>query len=103
MSKKVPLKTNENGIVGKPAEPTVAPGGSVAAAACVAGARRRRAAALDADEPTRTADRAGGGAARPPAAAWRAAARGRAGPGRRRRDLQRAEVDARQCAADWSW
>src|SRR6188472_3610729 len=38
MSKKEPLKTNENGIVGKPAEPTVAPGGSVAAAACVAGA-----------------------------------------------------------------
>ena len=33
-----PLKTNENGIVGKPAEPTVAPGGSVAADACVAGA-----------------------------------------------------------------
>src|SRR3954465_11654963 len=38
MSKKVPLKTNEKGMVGKPAEPTVAPGGSVAAAACVAGA-----------------------------------------------------------------
>src|ERR671939_188926 len=38
MSKKLPLKTNANGMVGKPAEPTVAPGGSVAVAACVAGA-----------------------------------------------------------------
>ena len=38
MSKNVPLKTKEKGIVGKPAEPTVAPGGSVAAAAWVAGA-----------------------------------------------------------------
>jgi hypothetical protein len=38
MSKNEPLKTNENGIVGKPAEPTVAPGGSDAAAAWVAGA-----------------------------------------------------------------
>ena len=54
MSKKLPLKTNENGIVGKPAEPTAAPGGSVAAAACVAGAggragvsRRRRARRAD--------------------------------------------------------
>ena len=42
MSKKLPLKRKENGIVGKPAEPTVAPGGSVAAAACVAGGRRVR-------------------------------------------------------------
>src|SRR5262245_48953254 len=38
MSKNEPLKTNEKGIVGKPAEPTAAPGGSVAAEACVAGA-----------------------------------------------------------------
>ena len=56
MSKKVPLKTKENGMVGKPAEPTVAPGGSVAAAACVAGAATRaaaapEAAAVEADEP----------------------------------------------------
>ena len=38
MSKKLPVNWNTNGMVGKPAEPTVAPGGSVAAAACVAGA-----------------------------------------------------------------
>jgi hypothetical protein len=38
MSKKLPLKTNENGMVGKPAEPTAAPGGRDAVAACVAGA-----------------------------------------------------------------
>ena len=38
MSKKLPVKRKVNGMVGKPAEPTVAPGGSVAAAAWVAGA-----------------------------------------------------------------
>jgi hypothetical protein len=37
MSKKLPSKTNENGIVGNPAEPTVEPGGRPAAADCVAG------------------------------------------------------------------
>src|SRR4051794_20596467 len=36
MSKKLPSNTNENGIVGKPAEPTVEPGGRPAAADCVA-------------------------------------------------------------------
>ena len=38
MSKKLPVKRKVNGMVGKPAEPTVAPGGRVAAAAWVAGA-----------------------------------------------------------------
>src|SRR5690349_15417988 len=38
MSKNEPLKTKENGIVGKPAEPTSAPGGSAVTAAWVAGA-----------------------------------------------------------------
>src|ERR671936_128224 len=38
MSKNEPLKTKENGIVGNPAAPTVAPGGRVAADAWVAGA-----------------------------------------------------------------
>ena len=38
MSKYLPSKVNVNGIVGKPAGPTVAPGGSAAAASCVAGA-----------------------------------------------------------------
>src|SRR4029453_8247998 len=37
MSKKVPSKTKAKGMVGNPADPTVAPGGSVAAAAWVAG------------------------------------------------------------------
>src|SRR5256885_2877668 len=37
MLKKLPSKTNENGIVGKPAEPTVEPGGRPAAAVCDAG------------------------------------------------------------------
>src|SRR4051794_17818285 len=37
MSKKLPSNSNENGIVGKPAEPTVDPGGRPAAADCVAG------------------------------------------------------------------
>src|SRR5436309_2439319 len=36
--KKLPSKVNENGIVGKPAGPTTAPGGSVAVAACAAAA-----------------------------------------------------------------
>src|SRR2546423_14064626 len=36
--KKLPSNVNENGIVGKPAGPTPAPGGSVAVAACVADA-----------------------------------------------------------------
>ena len=55
MSKNEPSKMNVNGIVGKPAAPTVAPGGSAAAASWVAGAgvaprpgstRRRRRARL---------------------------------------------------------
>src|SRR6478672_11728946 len=37
MSKKLPSNSNENGIVGKPAEPTLDPGGRPAAADCVAG------------------------------------------------------------------
>jgi hypothetical protein len=37
MSKKLPSNSNENGIVGKPAEPTLEPGGRPAAADCVAG------------------------------------------------------------------
>src|SRR3954447_14111628 len=37
MLKKLPSKTNEKGMVGKPAEPTVEPGGSPAAADCDAG------------------------------------------------------------------
>src|SRR3954471_24803777 len=36
--KKSPSKVNENGMVGNPAGPTVAPGGSAAAAAWLAGA-----------------------------------------------------------------
>jgi hypothetical protein len=36
MSKKLPSNSNENGIVGKPAEPTLEPGGRPAAADCVA-------------------------------------------------------------------
>src|SRR4051794_15078595 len=36
--KKLPSNVNENGMVGKPAGPTTAPGGSVAGAACVAAA-----------------------------------------------------------------
>ncbi len=36
--KKLPVKVNANGIVGKPAAPTDAPGGSVAVVACVAAA-----------------------------------------------------------------
>jgi hypothetical protein len=90
----VPLKTKEKGMVGKPAEPTVAPGGSVAAAAWVAGAGEL-AAGVD-EEPE--ADAAGvedaGGVADAPEAL--------APPGRRGRgralaaaagDLQRGEVD----------
>ncbi len=38
MWKNDPSKVNENGMVGKPAGPTLAPGGRVAVALCVAGA-----------------------------------------------------------------
>src|SRR5215218_9295114 len=38
MRKKSPVKVKLKGIVGKPAAPTAAPGGSVAVVACVAGA-----------------------------------------------------------------
>ena len=41
MSKKLPSKTKVKGMVGKPAEPTVAPGGSVAGRGLGAPARRR--------------------------------------------------------------
>ena len=72
MSKKVPLKTKAKGMVGKPAEPTVAPGGSVAAAAWVAGAGCVVAGAAGvADEPPEEE-----------------LARGGAGRGRRRRSQQ---------------
>ena len=89
MSKKVPLKTKEKGIVGKPAEPTVAPGGSVAAAAWVAG--RGGCAAAEAagvaDEPAGAGAAAGARAARRRSqrSRPRAAAASASGPGRRRR------------------
>src|SRR3954454_15901904 len=84
MSKKVPLKTNEKGRVGNPAEPTVAPGGSVAAAACVAGAGDAAAEAAGvADEPPE--EEADGEAEAdglaPPAAALAAGAAAAAGVG----------------------
>ena len=74
----MPLKTKEKGIVGKPAEPTVAPGGSVAAAAWVAGAGgvAPRRPAWPTSLPTRSAD----GLA-PPVAAVAAGAADAAGVG----------------------
>jgi hypothetical protein len=52
MSANVPWNVNAKGIVGKPAAPTLAPGGSVAAAACVAAAGVAELAAVAvADEP----------------------------------------------------
>src|SRR4051812_35158597 len=80
MSKKVPLKTNEKGMVGKPAEPTVAPGGSVAAAAWVAGAGDAAAGAAAAGVADEPPEAEADGLA-PPAAALAAGAAAAAGVG----------------------